>query len=87
MMNLLNGSDGDGLRWTSVGSKYEDTIDKMITNCENDSWSNVDRINEMSVRTNQWASVDRNNEQSARTTQRPNSRFIREKNDIEVLTF
>jgi hypothetical protein len=52
-MNLLNSVNDGGLRWTSVGSKYEDTIDKMIINCENDSWSNVDRINEMSVRTNQ----------------------------------
>jgi hypothetical protein len=43
MMNLLNGSDGGGLRWTSVDRKFENAIDQLISSCENDSWANVGR--------------------------------------------
>jgi hypothetical protein len=57
MMNLLNGSDGGGLHWTSVGRKFENAIDQLISRCENDSWTSVDRN---SCDNDSWTSVDRN---------------------------
>lgn len=64
MMNLLNGLNGGGFRWASVGRNF-----LMIWII----WRKEDE--DLYV----WI--------AARTTQRPNSRVIREKNDMEVIPF